>query len=256
VQQRRRRRLGPVGLEPADQLRRRSQLRGLRALVAVGPAAHLALEEALGPAERFETDAGGIDGVEVCERVDHDLGELAVRLRVAAPAEHLGHVAAYHDTVAPLHHQEVSADHLGIVAEQVGAWGLWESAPQPRERAVLAPHVVRALGDRPQRRPAQHVLALGRAFAEREQVGEVRVAAAELAHLQRGVGTLETVAQILRDARLIEALVASDIDRVGCGLGHRRAAYHAFRPGAALPPAPTMRTSGGCASASKPRIRE
>ena len=77
---------GDAGIAAVEPARRPRRPPGtsfvLRALPAVRPALHLAREEAVRLAERLEADGLGVDGVEVGQRVDHDLGELAVLRRV------------------------------------------------------------------------------------------------------------------------------------------------------------------------------
>ena len=55
-----------------------------------------------------------------------------------------------------LDEQEVRADHRVVLTEEEGSGRPVEVAPQPRQRLVLAAHVVRARGDRPERRTAEH----------------------------------------------------------------------------------------------------
>ena len=117
--------------------------------------------------------------------------------------------------MAALHHEKVRPDHGGVVAIQKRARRGREGLPQLRERAVLALHVVRAGGDGAERRPAQHVLACARARAVVQQIGEIRVAAAELSHRERLLAALELAAQPRLQTALVEALVRAHVDQLG-----------------------------------------
>ena len=166
--------------------------------------------------------------MEVGQRVDHHLGELAVGRRVASAAVLRRHDVAHHDAVAALHHQERDPDDRFIVAVEVGARRQREALPEARERAVLAVHVVGRRRDRSERGAPQDVLDRLVPLAEAQQVSEVRVAPAELAHLERALGALELSAQVAGELRLVEAFVLANVDELGRrrGIAHGARSYH------------------------------
>ena len=153
--------------------------------------------------------------MEFGETVDDHLGELPVGALILAAAEFRGNRATDHDAATPLHHEEGGADHVHVVAVEIGARSQGKSLPQHREGAVLPMHVVGAGRHRPQRRPPEHVLDAALSFAVLEQVGEIGVAPGELLDAQRKLSTLELVTQIGVQGRLVEALVGANRNQLG-----------------------------------------
>ena len=154
--------------------------------------------------------------MELGKRIDHDLGKFPVRLRVATSAEDLGHGAPDDDAIEAVHDQEVGTENRRIVAEEVRLRGVGELLPQDRKCAVLALHIVCALRDGAERRSPQHVFVRrpARGIAEFQQVGEIRVPAAELADAHRELTARNAVAQVLGDHGFVEALVLANLDDV------------------------------------------
>ncbi len=175
--------------------------------------ADLAGDEALGLPERRDRRAGDRHGMEVGERVDRRDADAAPHRRVVRD---LGrHRPPDDDAVAALHHEEGRADHGRILAQHEDPRGRRIVGPERGERTILAHHVVRARRDRPERRPAQHVLPI----AEAQEIGQVGVPAWELQNLERLLALGKLAAEIRGDDRPIELLVRTNRCDVG-GVGH------------------------------------
>src|SRR5437763_865171 len=199
VHERRRRRRRHVVIEPADHLGRGGHVLRPGALPAVRPALHLPCEIPLRLAERLEAGGPGVDGVEVGERVDHHLRELAVRDRVVAARDLRRDRAPHHRAAPALHHEERPADHARVLAVEEGARRGREHLVEDGEHPELPPHVVRARGEVAGRRPAEHVVRAARVV---EQVSQVRVPAGELPDVRRTARLREApgdVGAVLRD---------------------------------------------------------
>ena len=152
---------------------------------------------------------GGVDLVEIGERVDDGLADAPGEAGIALEGRR--QVAADDDAVTPLHDVERRADHRLVHAQQVTARRQRIDPPQAGQHTVLARHVVGAGRDRPQGRPAQHVLG----FPVAKQVGQVGVAAAELAELERPFRPRQLAPQITFEPLRIEPLVGPDRDQLG-----------------------------------------
>src|SRR5882724_1155142 len=109
-------------------------------LPAPRPSIDLALDESGRSAEITELTRRRIEPLELGHGVDE---------READPAANIGMTAhagwdrrAHHLAPAALHHEEVGAEHGGVVAEDVRPRCPVEPSPEPGENLVLAPHVV------------------------------------------------------------------------------------------------------------------
>ena len=193
-----RRRLRQLREQPARHLLRHRLLGRLRALEAIGPALHLAREEALRLAERSRARSAR-DRRRGSRPACRSRPRESLRFATgSSPPPNSGGTTLRITTPWRRSITRKSAPISGgIVAVEERARRGREGLPELRERAVLALHVVRAGGDGAERRPAQHVLARARARAEAQQIGEIRVAAAELAHRERLLAALEPAAQPL-----------------------------------------------------------
>ena len=209
VQQRDRLRRRTVRVEPGGDRIQARIVRFLGRVPTLGPAGQLALDEALGPAQLAKAGRFGIDLVEIGEGVDHGLADAPGEVRIALEARR--QIGADDDAAAALHDMERRADHPVVRAQHVAARRQRIDPPEPGQHPVLPGHVVGAGRDRPERRPAQDVLGLPKA----QQVGEIGVAAAELADLQRPLRPGQLVAQPGREPVGIEFLVGPDRNQLG-----------------------------------------
>jgi hypothetical protein len=214
------------GSEPGHQLLGQRKVARPRALVAACPALDLTLHESHRvAAERLETDLHRIDRVKIRQHVDDDFRHLPVCDRIGATAVAVRHDSAHDDPGATLHDEEGRPDHRLVVAIRVRARGGREALPQDGQRPVLALHVVRAGRHRPERRAPQDVLPPGCAGPEPQQVGQVRVAAGELGHLERVLGALDASREPGLEGLGVEALVGANRNHIGGGCGHGAAGY-------------------------------
>ncbi len=133
------------------------------------------------------------------------------RLRSGRPANSGGDVVADHKAAAPFLDDEDRADDAFVLAQQEAARRRRIAPMQYRKNAVLAAHVVGARRDRAQGRPAQNKFLV----AEAQQVGQIGLAAGELAHRQPPFGALQPRAQIRFEAGGFEALVGPLVDQLG-----------------------------------------
>jgi hypothetical protein len=157
-------------LEPIDHGVRRRHVLRLGALPAAGPALHLPGEESVGLAEVLEADGGVVDGMEIGERVDQYLRQLAGLLGIAPAAEAFRHLAVPPPRGGAPTGERDADQRAPRVHVGAGAGGSRETAPTARGTHVpcrARPPVVAV------RRPAQHVLGSGIA----QQIGQVRVIA-------------------------------------------------------------------------------
>ena len=145
----------------------RAAVRGVELLL---PAAHLPLEEPLGPAEVGETHRERVHGVQRGERLDRAPGDRAGALR--AERGELGG-GAVRRPVHALHHVELRADHGLVLAQREGPGHGHGRVAQGRHHAVLPRHVVGGGEHVAQGRPADDPLLVPVA----DDVGEVRLAA-------------------------------------------------------------------------------
>ena len=168
---------GRFGAQQAAEFVDRRHLAALGPLPLVAPPAHLPLPQARGPAVTGQANRVRVDGVQVGQRVDQDVGDgapLPGRLR---PAGRQG--AADDVPVDLLHHVEGHADQVACVLEQDGRHRHGGARQRPLHPGLPA-HVVRPRQQRPVRRPAQHRLA--RVTAQNER--QVRLAAGDKGGLQ------------------------------------------------------------------------
>jgi hypothetical protein len=107
---------------------------------------------------------------------------------------------------------------------------------------MLPPHVVRAWRHGPERGAAEHVLDRVRTLPEAQQIGEVGVTTAELAHRERRIAPREPTREEARQPRLVEALVVAHGNDFGGGSARLRRGH----PRAIL-------TCSGWSSTSKPK---
>ena len=155
-----------------------------------------------------------------------------------------GHGRADHLALPPLHDEEVGAEHGGVVAEEVGARRAVEVAPQAREHAILALHVVGARRDLAHGRPAQHQLVR----AQAQEVREVGGAVGELQDLQRPLDAGEHLGQPRAQPRLqrgpVQLLARTDGAQPRAGRPPR-----SHRPRGSAPGARRAPSSPSCVSA-------
>jgi hypothetical protein len=199
--------------EPTHHLLVVSDVVGAGLAVAVRPALDLAVDVAGAPAERVQPGLRGVDRVQLDQHVEKAVAE---RARVARGQRHPRRQVATQDgAFETLHHVEVRADHVVVVAERDHLRHVGEHRREPVLDRELAVHVVRALRLVPHRGPAQDQVPAGVA----QQVGEVRRAAGELAHLGHAVETCllpRLLAQPVGDDRDVEGVLVAH----GLGVGH------------------------------------
>src|SRR5712692_1875527 len=86
---------------------------------------------------------------------------------------------------------------------------------------------MRAGRDRTQGRPSQHEFAGSSLGAEAQQVGQIGLATAELAHRERPLGALQALAQVRFEPAGVEALVRPLVDQLGRFEAHFRSSTRA-----------------------------
>ena len=173
-------------------------------------------------------------------RVPH---RVETSLGVSVPRQ----VAAQDGALELLHHVELRADHRLVVAEaRPSSATSGNTGAQRRLDAVLAAHVVGALGLRAGRRAAQDQVTGGVA----QQVGQVGGAAGELAHL----GDADQVRRRTpARARAATRATAADVERVL--LADRRAGLPCAGSSDRLMPAPSAWPPGRASPRRTPRGR-
>ena len=82
-----------------------------------------------------------------------------------------GFLSSNDEAMPPFHHVEHGANHRGILAEGVDARRQWKDGMYGRQPAILASHVVRGRGDRPEWRPPDDELRR----SEAQLIRQVRV---------------------------------------------------------------------------------
>ena len=174
------------------------------------PAGHLAGREALGLAQVGHAGRRRVEQVQLGHGVDEGEAHPAVDVGVVGHGRR--HAVAHDLAAATLHHHEVRADDLVVVAEQERPGRPVERAPEPRQHAVLAAHVVRARRHHPERRSPQHQLRR----TEAQEVGEVGRAVRELLDLHRPVEALDAGAHVGLEGRPVELLTRPDRSQLGC----------------------------------------
>jgi hypothetical protein len=167
-----------VGRQPLDEPRGEGvhlrHLARLRAVPALGPAAHLPPDEPGRLPQPDEPVRLDVDGVEVGERVHQRAARAPAR---RGPAVEFGRLLRADDEAAPaLHEVEGRADDRGVPAEHERARREPVDRVDGLQDVELARHVVRARRHGAERRPAHHELL----SAEAQQVSQVRVSAREL----------------------------------------------------------------------------
>ena len=124
-------------------------------------------------------------------------------------------LVAHHLPSPPLHHEEVGAEHRGILADHVGARRAVEVPPEPRQHLELALHVVGAGRDLAERRAPEHELVT----ADAQEVRQVGGAVRELQDLERSRDTGQGLGEARAKPRLesgpVEALARADGRDVG-----------------------------------------
>ena len=174
VHDRRRRRVGGQMLaQPVGERVHLRQRRRARSVPALGPPAHLALDEAGRLAEGAETLRVNVDRVQIRQRIDHRLADAPPRRGVRERRRLFG---AHHQAAPALHRVEHRPDDLEVFAEQVRPRREGKDAVHRGEPAELARHVVRGRRHRAERRPADDEVHV----AEADEIGQVRVAAGKL----------------------------------------------------------------------------
>src|SRR5699024_9181928 len=163
-------RLGDRGTELFVQLVDTGDLTTAGGVQLFVPPAYLTLQETLGTTEVAQPHLGGVDRVQITQRGDQGtrhpadtVGAKSGELR-GGPVRGTGHV--FHD-------EERCAQHLGVLAQQVGARNRYGGVTQRGHHLVLAGHVVRGRQDVPQgwatHHPAPHTVG--------DDVGQVGLAA-------------------------------------------------------------------------------
>ena len=121
-----------------------------------------------------ETGGGNVDRMQIGQRVDN---------RKADSTPHVWQILDGHgllvpndEAMPPFHHVEHRTNDGRILAEGVDAGRQLKHGMDGRQPAILASHVVRGRGDRPERRPPDDELR----GAEAHVIGEVRVSSGEL----------------------------------------------------------------------------
>ena len=146
--------------------------------------------------------------MQIGERVDQRKADMAVQF---GPAGELRRdVVADHEAVPALLDDKHGADDALVLAQQEASRCERKAPVQHRQHAMLAPHVMRAGWDRPERRPPQHELAI----TEADQVGEIRLAAAELPHRKRTLRAVKMLAQIRLEPRRVQPLIRPLVDQL------------------------------------------
>jgi hypothetical protein len=152
--------------------------------------------------------------VQISERVD-DL--FAHRPAQVGPALELGRFVGANDAAAPaFHHVERRAGDARVVAQQIRTWSKREDRVQRCEPAALTRHVVRARGNGPERRTAQHEIEV----AEADQIREIRVSAGKLldgyrrARVEAGDAIGQFLAKIRAESIPIELFARAHRGRV------------------------------------------
>jgi hypothetical protein len=117
-----------------------------------------------------------------------------------------GHVIPHHDAVAVLDDEEVGADDVVVVAEQVRVGGPIEVAGQRVDGAELAAHVVGARCETAERWAAHDELGV----ADADEVGQVGRAVRELQDAERPVEARDVGAQVGVEGGPVEVLAGAD----------------------------------------------
>ncbi|MGX1121601.1 hypothetical protein RKD37_006964 [Streptomyces ambofaciens] len=193
------RRGGGAGQLPAEggvQLVDAGQVAVARGVELLGPAAQLAVQEALGAAEVREAHLGGVHGVQPDQGVDQVQHGGAGALGPEG-GELLG--GAERGAVHELHHVEGRPQHLLVLAQEYRARHGHVGRVQRVDDAVLASHVVRGGQDVAERR-ASYDPAVG---AVRDGVGEVRPSALDQPAGQRAAHQAGPLA-VEQDAQPVE----------------------------------------------------
>ena len=185
-----------------------------RPLVAIDPAGDLALHVAFGMSDGVETGRAPVERVQLHQHSNQRFGDGPMKVGIRLPIQR--EILIQHQAAAALHHVELCADHLHVLAQDKWLWSEWEARVEALEDVELARHVVRPWRHRTERRPPQHRLPVARA----EQIRQVGVAGWELLHLDRfGIEPAEpALNEEFRNPRDGETFVGANWNRIN----HRR----------------------------------
>ncbi len=208
-------RRNPLG-QPGDHRLDARQAVILRRLPALAPALELPPDIALGMAEIVESGRRRVGHVQGGERVHQHLADAPREGGIVL--DHRRRLGANDDAAAPLHDMELGADERGVAAIEIAARCKGEDIGQRREHAVLPLHVMGRGRDGPKRGAAQHVFVI----AEGDEIGEIGMAAAELAQAEGALRPRQMRAQIGLDPRRLDLLARPRIDQLGRSPRHRR----------------------------------
>ena len=166
-----------VGEEPGGGCFHRRDVIGLGGSIAPGPALDLTPDVAVRAAEVGQAGVLVVHSVQLGQGIDHRIRDRRHGLRIGLLGN--GHPRSEHDPFDSLHQVERCAEHLRIrtIDDRFGNFSI--AAGERRENPKLASHVMGGLDLGAERRSPQHKLEVG----NRNQIGEIREAAGELADL-------------------------------------------------------------------------
>ena len=191
---------GDVVAQPPGDLVDGGELAGLRLLPLRRPSLDLAFDVTLALGEIAETDLVDVGGVQVGEHIDQVLGEAwTQRHRQLGGA--LGPIE--HDPVDEAHHVERRADDIDVGAQAEHRRHRNVGAPDGRDDAVFAGHVVSGRQHVAERRATQDESSAG---GVGDRVGEVRATAGDQREIERRRGTLDVRLEPGTDSIGVDAL--------------------------------------------------
>ena len=124
-----------------------------------------------------EAGRRNVDRVQIGQRVDDREADSTPHVRQVLDGR--GLLASNDEAMPPFHHVEHRANDRRILAEGVDARRQWKDGMDGRQPTILASHVVRGRGDRPERRSPDDELR----GAEAQLIRQVRVPPWELRDL-------------------------------------------------------------------------